>query len=146
MVANFTGLRDTLTAAYGAKGVERGLDVPEVGCNAGAHSMVWAEPGHRVCGIDINEPLLTIARERAADANLTVGYRLGSATDVPWPDASFDVCAAPELLEPWKAGRLSWMNSQGSCGFAACCISAPRIRNVPCTRNSTPFTVGLHLA
>lgn len=98
-IRNFRTLRDALLAVVGAERAANGLDVVDIGCNAGASSFVWAELGHRVAGLDINEPLLQIARQRAAETGYKIDFRLGSATALPWPDASFDVCMVPELLE-----------------------------------------------
>ena len=75
------------------------LDVLDVGCNAGTQCIMWANHGHNVHGIDINEGLLNLASERTATQGLDIDYQLGSATDLPWPDNSMDVCLAPELLE-----------------------------------------------
>lgn len=84
----------------------RKYDVLDVGCNAGTQCSIWAEAGHRVNGLDINEPLLELARERAREKCQTIDYRLGTAAVLPWPDQSMDVCIALELLEhveDWKA-------------------------------------------
>lgn len=75
------------------------LDVADIGCNAGTLSMIWAEQGHRVFGLDVSAELINIADKRAQEAGLKIDYRVGSATDLPWPDVSMDVCLAPELLE-----------------------------------------------
>lgn len=75
------------------------LDVLDIGCNTGTLSNAWAELGHRVRGIDINEPLLEIARQRSAEAGHDVEYRLGTAAELPWPDETMDVAVALELLE-----------------------------------------------
>ena len=83
----------------------RKYDVLDVGCNAGGQCGVWAENEHRVHGLDINEPLLNLAKKRALEAGQEIDYRLGSATDLPWNDGSMDVCIALELLEhvlDWK--------------------------------------------
>jgi len=77
----------------------RKYDVLDVGCNAGGQCAVWAESGHRVYGLDINGPLLELARKRAAERGQAIDYRLGTATALPWPDNSMDVCIAMELLE-----------------------------------------------
>jgi 2-polyprenyl-6-hydroxyphenyl methylase/3-demethylubiquinone-9 3-methyltransferase len=56
-------------------------------------------------GIDINEPLVRLARERAAEDGRDAHYEVSSATELPFADASFDVCLLPELLEhiaEWK--------------------------------------------
>jgi 2-polyprenyl-3-methyl-5-hydroxy-6-metoxy-1,4-benzoquinol methylase len=78
---------------------ERKYDVLDVGCNAGGQCTVWVESGHRVHGIDINQPLLELGKKRASDAGHKIDYRLGTATDLPWPNESMDICIALELLE-----------------------------------------------
>lgn len=75
------------------------LDVLDVGCNAGTQSRFWAGTGQRYTGIDINEPLVMLARERAAAAGSPARFEVASATELPFDDASFDVCLMPELLE-----------------------------------------------
>jgi 2-polyprenyl-6-hydroxyphenyl methylase/3-demethylubiquinone-9 3-methyltransferase len=75
------------------------FEVADIGCGAGTLSILWAELGHRVHGLDVNEPLLSLAKQRAADSHCDIDFRLGSATALPWPDSSMDVCMVPELLE-----------------------------------------------
>ena len=82
------------------------LQVADIGCGAGTLSLLWAELGHRVHGLDVNQPLLGLAKQRAAEAGYDIDFRLGSAVELPWPDASMDVCLVPELLEhvaEWEA-------------------------------------------
>lgn len=82
------------------------LDVADIGCGAGTQSLLWAELGHRVHGLDVNEPLLNLARQRASAGDREIDFRLGSATDLPWTDQSMDVCLMVELLEhvpQWQA-------------------------------------------
>jgi 2-polyprenyl-3-methyl-5-hydroxy-6-metoxy-1,4-benzoquinol methylase len=73
--------------------------VLDVGCAGGALCMVWAELGFKVHGLDVNQPLLEFARERASTREFQIDYQLGSAIALPWPDASMDICIALELLE-----------------------------------------------
>jgi 2-polyprenyl-6-hydroxyphenyl methylase/3-demethylubiquinone-9 3-methyltransferase len=75
------------------------LKVADVGCNAGTQCVMWARDGHDVYGLDVNELLLQLARERAAEFGLEIDYTLGTAIDLPWADESMDVCLVPELLE-----------------------------------------------
>ena len=82
------------------------LDVLDVGCGAGAQCQFWADKGHRYQGIDINEPLIRLARERAAEQGRDARFEVGSATSLPFAEASFDACLLPELLEhvaDWRA-------------------------------------------
>ena len=100
-LARFAAMRE---AAYRVLHSQAGkepsrLDVIDVGCGAGTQSLLWARAGHRVHGLDINEPLIELARERARRECFTIDYRVGTATALPWSNGSMDVCLAPELLE-----------------------------------------------
>jgi 2-polyprenyl-6-hydroxyphenyl methylase/3-demethylubiquinone-9 3-methyltransferase len=90
-------LRDKLLAFHGPG--KNPLDVADIGCNAGTQSRVWAELGHQVYGVDINQDLVQIAHQRLREAKLPAAFQLASATALPFPDASMDICIAPELLE-----------------------------------------------
>ena len=81
-------------------GLDQGTwDVADVGCGAATQCALWARAGHRVFGVDINEALIELGRERASAAGLHIDLRTGTATELPWPDATMDVCLCPELLE-----------------------------------------------
>src|SRR5262245_46539272 len=98
--ARFIAIRDMLLRVLrDHRGPVNPLEVADIGCGAGTLSILWAESGHRVHGLDINEPLLTLAKQRAAESHCDIDFRLGSATALPWPDSSMDVCVVPELLE-----------------------------------------------
>ena len=75
------------------------LDVADIGCGAGTQSRLWVERGHRVFGVDVNEPLIRLAEKRAAEQGLSIKFEVGSATALPWGDRTMDVCLLPELLE-----------------------------------------------
>jgi 2-polyprenyl-6-hydroxyphenyl methylase/3-demethylubiquinone-9 3-methyltransferase len=82
------------------------LQVADIGCGAGSQSLIWATDGHAVRGLDVSEPLIRLARERAGHAGLDVSFEVGTATAVPWSDGTMDVCLLPELLEhvaDWQA-------------------------------------------
>ncbi|MES2739991.1 MAG: class I SAM-dependent methyltransferase [Pseudomonadota bacterium] len=75
------------------------LRVADIGCGAGTQCMLWAAQGHQVFGADINAALVELARKRAGEAALAIRFEVASATALPWPDQSMDLCIAPELLE-----------------------------------------------
>lgn len=75
------------------------LHVADIGCNAGTQSLCWLEQGHSVKGVDISRDLVAVARERNARFGERAAYEVGSATQLPWADDTFDVCLLPELLE-----------------------------------------------
>jgi 2-polyprenyl-3-methyl-5-hydroxy-6-metoxy-1,4-benzoquinol methylase len=88
-----------LRIAEQAKGEAGPLEILDVGCGAGTQSIVWAEAGHRVHALDVNEPLLELGKQRARRANYDIDFRLGSALDLPWANESMDICLVIELLE-----------------------------------------------
>ncbi len=75
------------------------FDVIDIGCGAGAQALLWAERGHRVCALDVNESLIAIARQRADEANLSIRFDIGTATSLPYGAESADAVLLPELLE-----------------------------------------------
>jgi 2-polyprenyl-6-hydroxyphenyl methylase/3-demethylubiquinone-9 3-methyltransferase len=80
-------------------GTRHDLRVADIGCGAGTQSVMWAKLGHHVHGLDINKPLIELARERVKQMAIDVEFHVGSATELPWSDESMDVCLAPELME-----------------------------------------------
>lgn len=96
----FLGIRNIALMLIRRKmGMAVDLDIADIGCGAGTQSLLWAEMGYRVHGVDINAPLVALAKERARAANFDIDYRVGLASALPWPDKSMDVCLVPELLE-----------------------------------------------
>lgn len=99
-------VRNIVLAARDAALPKEDLKVVDIGCGAGAACIIWANLGHRVFGLDINESLIELARTRAREAELNIEYNVGSATEAPWPDESMDICLVPELMEhvvDWEA-------------------------------------------
>jgi 2-polyprenyl-3-methyl-5-hydroxy-6-metoxy-1,4-benzoquinol methylase len=104
-IQRMRGIYDCINRNLTQRGVMQKLNVADIGCGTGLMSIMWAQDGHNVHGLDVNEVLIDIARQRAKDENLNIEFSLGSATSLPWEDASMDVCIAPELLEhveEWK--------------------------------------------
>jgi 2-polyprenyl-6-hydroxyphenyl methylase/3-demethylubiquinone-9 3-methyltransferase len=105
-VRRFKGVQGAVLRVAAANRMSETLDVADIGCGAGTQSRLWAERGHRVYGLDINEPLIELARSRVEQTGLKVEFEIGTATSLPWSDASMDVCLLPELLEhvvEWEA-------------------------------------------
>jgi 2-polyprenyl-6-hydroxyphenyl methylase/3-demethylubiquinone-9 3-methyltransferase len=95
----FRSIQATVLRVAAQTGMSVQLDVADVGCGAGTQSRLWAELGHRVSGVDVNEPLIRLAQQRAGNAGLDIKFEVGTATALPWADRSMDVCLVPELLE-----------------------------------------------
>ena len=102
----FAGIKATVSRMLAASGrADEKLTVADIGCGAGSQSIMWARDGHRVYGIDINEPLIELAVRRAAEERIDITFDVGSADALPWADRSVDVCLVPELLEHVAAWR-----------------------------------------
>jgi len=87
---SFAGLTDQLLARASARPTNRTLDI---GCGAGEVSLALARghPDAQVIGLDISEPLIEAARERAAHLT-NVTFFVADASD--WRGSQF----APDLL------------------------------------------------
>ena len=108
-IRRFTQVRDkALKLLTRSKGgiAPRVLKVADIGCATGTQARLWANLGHEVYGLDVNSPLIEIARHRASEDGIDIQFDVGSATELPYPDASMDVALLPELLEhvaEWQA-------------------------------------------
>jgi 2-polyprenyl-3-methyl-5-hydroxy-6-metoxy-1,4-benzoquinol methylase len=99
-LARFVATRDATLRAARHFGLPEGqLDVADIGCGAATQCSLWARDGHRMHGIDINDRLVQLGRERAAAQSLSMDLHSGSATKLPWADGSMDIVLCPELLE-----------------------------------------------
>ncbi|MES3020541.1 MAG: class I SAM-dependent methyltransferase [Pseudomonadota bacterium] len=100
----FAAIQRTVMRALGTP--TRPLNVADIGCGAGTQSRLWAAAGHQVVGADINAALVALARRRAREAGQEIRFELASATALPWPERSMDLCLVPDLLEhvdDWRA-------------------------------------------
>lgn len=72
--------------------LEPSTRVLEVGCGTGRTLLSIKERyGCRVTGVDVRPEMIQKARIRAAQAGLSAQWRVASAEQLPFPDASFDV-------------------------------------------------------
>jgi 2-polyprenyl-6-hydroxyphenyl methylase/3-demethylubiquinone-9 3-methyltransferase len=95
----FRGIQAAVLRVAAQTGMGASLDVADIGCGAGTQCRLWAERGHRVFGLDVNEPLIRLAEKRAAEQGVNIKFEVGTATALPWADQTMDVCLVPELLE-----------------------------------------------
>jgi 2-polyprenyl-3-methyl-5-hydroxy-6-metoxy-1,4-benzoquinol methylase len=85
-----------------------GLDVLNAGCGSGELSLLLAQAGHRVVGIDPGEEYIHLARanaERAGVANCS--FALSSIEDLP-EDQTFDCVLATDVLEHIEDDRTAF--------------------------------------
>lgn len=70
--------------------------VVDLGCGTGTLSVLLAEAGHRVCGVDLSTAMLDVARAKAGD--LEIDFRHGDAADPPCAPGAFDVVLVRHVL------------------------------------------------
>jgi 2-polyprenyl-6-hydroxyphenyl methylase/3-demethylubiquinone-9 3-methyltransferase len=86
-------IADEIARTFGGAPVR----VLDLGCGAGFLSNDLAARGHRVTSLDPTLENLAVARLH--DATHSVAYEAGDARALPYPDGSFDVVCAMDLLE-----------------------------------------------
>ena len=102
----FRSIQTKLLRLAAQSGMATRLDVADIGCGAGTQVRMWAELGHRVHGLDVNGPLIELAKQRSRQDGLEASFEVGTATSLPWADGTMDICIMPELLEhvrDWQA-------------------------------------------
>jgi SAM-dependent methyltransferase len=89
-----------LEYSYYLLGGIKDKSVLDYGCGTGENSFLLARRGANVCGIDISNELLCLAKQRMELANLAEKARffVGSAHDLPFSDESFDVVFGMAIL------------------------------------------------
>jgi ubiquinone/menaquinone biosynthesis C-methylase UbiE len=76
----------------------------DVACGPGIITAALAPRAHEVVAFDLTPEMLAKARARCADAGLrNVSFREGSATDLPFPDASFDAVVTRLSIHHFQA-------------------------------------------
>jgi 2-polyprenyl-6-hydroxyphenyl methylase/3-demethylubiquinone-9 3-methyltransferase len=86
----------------------------DIGSGGGVLAEEFAALGCGVTGIDISPKSIEVARAHAARSGLSIDYRVGSGTSLPFDDKSFETVTCCDVLEhinDWKqviaeAGRV----------------------------------------
>lgn len=84
-------LHEAARVVVDAAAVAPGEHVVDVGCGTGNATLLAAEYGARVTGVDPAERLLEVGRERASAQGLDVTFVQGQAGQLPLDDAGADV-------------------------------------------------------
>ena len=89
------------SAAYLLADLRSGIDLLDAGCGPGTITVDLARlvaPG-RVIGLDRAPEVLTQAAAHATEQGVAIEWRAGDVYALPFPDASFDVVHAHQLLQ-----------------------------------------------
>lgn len=97
------GLRDRgIRAAWAARLAswlpEPPAEVADLGCGTGSLSVLMAQRGHRVVGVDLSPRMVEHARRKLAAAGHIGGVLVGDAADPPLLGGGVDVVLARHLL------------------------------------------------
>ena len=81
--------------------VNKGMKVLDAGCGDGVLSLMMAEKGALVTGVDLSVPNIDVCKKRAKDKELenAVSFLIGDAEKLPFPDNSFDLVVSSHVLE-----------------------------------------------
>ncbi|WP_328482809.1 class I SAM-dependent methyltransferase [Streptomyces sp. NBC_00377] len=100
------GLRDPGVRAAWARRLrgwlpERAGDVLDLGCGTGSLSLLAAEQGHRVTGVDLSRAMIDLARAKLAGRDAV--FLLGDAAEPPVGEQRFDALLVRHVL--WTLPR-----------------------------------------
>ncbi|NEB02166.1 class I SAM-dependent methyltransferase [Streptomyces sp. SID13726] len=89
---------------------ERGADVLDLGCGTGSLSLLAAEQGHRVTGVDLSPAMVELARAKLAGRDAV--FLVGDAAVPPVGEQRFDVVLGRHVLwalrDPGRVLRRWW--------------------------------------
>ena len=73
-------------------------DVADLGCGTGSLSLLAADLGHRVTGVDFADAMIERAQEKAYDVGVKVRFVVGDAATPPLVPGSIDVVLVRHVL------------------------------------------------
>jgi len=82
-----------------------GVRLLDIGCGGGVLTEEFASWGGQVTGIDISPRSIAVAQAHAVKNGLSIDYKVGSGTNLPFADASFEAvscCDVLEHIQDWK--------------------------------------------
>lgn len=90
--------RDAWKRAFQEVFPKKGLKILDVGCGTGELSLLFAEMGHKVTGIDISRQMLKTAKSKAETCEADITFGEGDAENPPYDPSSFDIVFSRHLL------------------------------------------------
>ena len=71
----------------------------DIGCGGGVLAEEFARSECQVSGVDISAESIVVAQAHAAKSGLSIDYRVGSGTSLPFDNHSFEAVACCDVLE-----------------------------------------------
>lgn len=90
--------RDAWKRAFRKVFPDKRLKILDVGCGTGELSLLFAEMGHEVSGIDISIQMLKTAKAKAEACGANITFGEGDAENPPFDTSSFDIVFSRHLL------------------------------------------------
>jgi ubiquinone/menaquinone biosynthesis C-methylase UbiE len=72
--------------------------VLDVGCGTGFLALLLAQLGHKVTGIDLAPQMIELARQKAAQAELDIEFRVENAAELADPDETYDLVVERHVI------------------------------------------------
>lgn len=81
--------------------------VLDLGCGSGRHVILLAREGYDTYGIDISQRVIAFAQQWLEREGLKADLKVGSATNLPWGERTFDVVISHGVLDHmrWEDAR-----------------------------------------
>ncbi|SFH15430.1 Ubiquinone/menaquinone biosynthesis C-methylase UbiE [Desulfotomaculum arcticum] len=119
-----------------------GTSVLDVGSGTGVLSLLLAEMGHKVTGVDLAEEMVQKARDKFKSNNLPAEFVIGDAENLPFRKQTFDIVinrhVVWSLTDPEKAFR-EWKRVLKKPGGRLIIIDGNWGRDVPTVRRIWRF-------
>ena len=80
-------------------GPRPGMRVLDAGCGRGETALALAKAGAEVSGLDYSAAAVDLTREMLTEIQPDADIRVGSVTDLPWPDDTFDRIQFSDVIE-----------------------------------------------
>ena len=80
-------------------GAGPGLYILDAGCGRGETVLACAKAGAKVAGIDYSEAAVELTKETLAEIQPEAEIVVGSVTELPWPDDTFDRVQFSDVIE-----------------------------------------------
>lgn len=80
-------------------GFKKGEKVLDLGSGTGNYSIWLAKKGLYVTGVDQSKGMMNIAKKKVEEDNLSIDWIEADATQLPFPDGSFDIVISVTAIE-----------------------------------------------